>query len=59
MTGFPFEPGDALGPEAFALVLARRTEAFRTRIVQLAILGVLVLRPDSTGGGGPGHGVRP
>jgi hypothetical protein len=45
MTGFPFEPGDPLGPDAFARVLARRAEAFRTRIVQLAILGVLVLRP--------------
>ena len=45
MTGYPFDPGDALAPDAFALVLARRTLAFRTRIVQLAILGVLVLRP--------------
>lgn len=45
MTGFPFDPGDPLGPGAFAGVMARRTEAFRTRIVQLAILGVLVLRP--------------
>ena len=46
MTGFPFA-GDAppLAPAEFAPGLARRDAGFRTRIVQLVILLVLVLRP--------------
>ena len=46
MTGFPAtldEP--ALGPADFALALARRDKAFRTRIVQVMVLAALVLRP--------------
>ncbi len=46
MTGHPADlTGEPLDPEAFARSLAARDEAFRTRIVQLVILGVLVLRP--------------
>jgi len=46
MTGFPFHrDGDPLTPAEFAQALARRDEVFRTRIVQMVILGVLVLRP--------------
>jgi hypothetical protein len=38
MTGFPFAAGEApIEPESFALALALRNEAFRTRIVQLVI----------------------
>jgi hypothetical protein len=46
MTGFPFA-GDAspVDPDELAQGLARRDAAFRTRIVQLVILLVLVLRP--------------
>ncbi len=46
MTGFPFGAGETpIAPVAFAQALARRNEAFRTRVVQLVILLVLVLRP--------------
>jgi hypothetical protein len=36
---------DAIDPESFAVGLAGRDEAFRTRILQVMILGALVLRP--------------
>jgi hypothetical protein len=46
MTGFPFGAAEApIDPGAFAQGMARRNEAFRSRIVQLVILLVLVLRP--------------
>ena len=47
MTGFPVELGevDPLGPEDFAKSLARRNEIFRTRIVQVMLLGSLILVP--------------
>lgn len=35
----------SIDPEAFAAGMARRNEAFRTRILQTMILGALVLRP--------------
>lgn len=37
-----------IGPDDFARGLARRNEAFRTRILQTMILGALVLRPLTT-----------
>ena len=48
MTGFPTEPGagwEPLGPEELARVLARRDRTFRTRIVQMMELLVLILVP--------------
>lgn len=47
MTGHaPATEGQApVDPEAFAVGMARRNEAFRTRILQTMILGALVLRP--------------
>ncbi len=46
MTGFPFGTGEGpIDQAALAHAMARRNEAFRTRIVQLVILLVLVLRP--------------
>ncbi len=46
MTGFPFAVDvPPLAPAEFAPGLARRDAGFRTRIVQLVILLVLVLRP--------------
>lgn len=48
MTGFPVDLRAAAEPieaEAFARMLARREEIFRTRIVQLMLLGELVLVP--------------
>ncbi len=46
MTGFPFAAGETpMDPDSFARALTLRDEAFRTRIVQLVILLVLVLRP--------------
>lgn len=38
-------PGDGVGPADLAAVLADRDENFRTRILQMMILGALVLRP--------------
>jgi hypothetical protein len=47
MTGFPadFDAFDPIGPEEFAAALARRNLDFRTRIVQVMVLGELVLVP--------------
>jgi hypothetical protein len=46
MTGFPATFDDPpVEPDAFAVLLARRTIEFRTRIVQIMILLGLVLRP--------------
>jgi hypothetical protein len=46
MTGFaPDLAAEPMNPEAFARVLTYRSLAFRTRIVQMVILSVLVLRP--------------
>jgi len=46
MTGFaPDLAADPVSPEAFAQGLARRNLGFRTRIVQMVILYVLVLQP--------------
>jgi hypothetical protein len=46
LTGFPAElTQPPLDPRSFAEGLARRNEAFRTRILQVMILGALVLRP--------------
>jgi hypothetical protein len=46
MTGFPAATEVApVGPEEFAIGLARRNRAFRTRILQLMILLGLTLRP--------------
>ena len=46
MTGFPPDlSADPLAPEAFAEALALRSLGFRTRIVQMVILYVLVLQP--------------
>ena len=46
MTGFPAASGtERVTPEEFALGLARRDLAFRSRIVQLMVLQALVLRP--------------
>ena len=50
MTGHPVDTRDrpSIAPDAFAAGLARRNEAFRTRILQTMILGALVLRPLPT-----------
>jgi hypothetical protein len=49
MTGFPMPPNpEPITPEAFAEGLANRSEAFRTRIVQLMLLAALTLRPLPT-----------
>jgi hypothetical protein len=46
MTGFsPDLNAEPISPEAFADALARRSLGFRTRIVQMVILYVLVLQP--------------
>ncbi len=46
MTGFAPDLGaEPVPPEEFAEMLARRNQAFRTRIVQMVILYVLVLQP--------------
>ena len=46
MTGFAMDPSPApIDPVAFAEGLAGRSEAFRTRIVQVMVLNALVLRP--------------
>ncbi len=46
MTGFPPDlNAEPIAPEAFAECLARRSLDFRTRIVQMVILYVLVLQP--------------
>jgi hypothetical protein len=46
MTGFPPDlRAEPIPPEEFAQVLARRNIGFRTRIVQMVILYVLVLQP--------------
>ena len=46
MTGHPIDlAADPIGPEEFAAGLARRNEAFRTRMLQAMLLGALVLRP--------------
>src|SRR3954467_11298517 len=46
MTGHPIDlDAPPIGPEDFAQGLADRSEMFRTRIMQLMILGALVLRP--------------
>ena len=46
MTGFSMDPNpEPIDPAAFAEGLAARNEAFRSRIVQLMLLGALVLRP--------------
>ncbi len=46
MTGFEMDPAPLpIDPVAFAEGVAGRTEAFRTRIVQLMVLHALVLRP--------------
>jgi hypothetical protein len=46
MTGFPPDlTGDPVGPAEFARVMAHRDRAFRTRIVQMVLLFVLVLQP--------------
>ncbi len=46
MTGFPPDlSADPVPPEAFARALALRSLGFRTRIVQMVILYVLVLQP--------------
>ena len=46
MTGFEPDPSPApVTPREFAEGVAGRTEGFRTRIVQLMVLGALVLRP--------------
>jgi hypothetical protein len=50
MTGFPFAATEEpMTPVEFASALARRDEAFRTRILQLVILLLLVLRPVPAG----------
>ncbi len=46
MTGFaPVAPLEPITPADFAAGLCRRNEVFRTRIVQVMLLGALVLRP--------------
>ena len=47
MTGFEVDPDEItpLGPEELAKALARRNGIFRTRILQLMLLGELVLTP--------------
>jgi hypothetical protein len=46
MTGFPADlEAEPVPPEQFAQTLARRNLGFRTRIVQMVILYVLVLQP--------------
>lgn len=47
MTGVTVHVADLapIGPEAYARALARRNEAFRSRMVQSMIMGALVLRP--------------
>ncbi|MCB1017568.1 MAG: hypothetical protein KDB10_20950 [Acidimicrobiales bacterium] len=47
MTGHDvaWTPGSTVDPPGLAAVLADRDEAFRTRILQMMILGALVLRP--------------
>ncbi|MEY9963288.1 hypothetical protein ABIA33_001321 [Streptacidiphilus sp. MAP12-16] len=47
MTGFEVDPDgiEPLGAEGLARALARRNEIFRTRILQLILLGELVLAP--------------
>ncbi|HEX2575312.1 MAG TPA: hypothetical protein VHK88_03125 [Aquihabitans sp.] len=46
LTGHPLDPSaPPVDPEAFAAGLGRRDEAFRTRILQVMLLGALVLRP--------------
>ncbi len=46
MTGFaPDLDAEPVSPEEFAVMMARRNQAFRTRIVQMVILYVLVLQP--------------
>jgi hypothetical protein len=46
MTGYaPVAPLDPITPSELAEGLRRRSEAFRTRIVQVMLLGALVLRP--------------
>ena len=46
MTGHPIDfDAPPMGPEEFAEALARRTVAFRERMLQAMLLGALVLRP--------------
>ncbi|MGH9122909.1 MAG: hypothetical protein ACRDYC_13365 [Acidimicrobiales bacterium] len=47
MTGFTVDPFDVepIGPEEFATGLARRNLEFRTRIVQVMLLGEMILVP--------------
>jgi hypothetical protein len=46
MTGFPADLGaPPISPAEFGSGMARRNEAFRTRILQIMLLGALVLRP--------------
>lgn len=47
MTGFGIDPDavEPIGPEEFAVGLARRNLEFRTRIVQVMLLGELILAP--------------
>jgi hypothetical protein len=46
LTGFPPDlAGNPIGPAEFAQVMAARDLAFRTRVVQMVILFVLVLQP--------------
>jgi hypothetical protein len=47
MTGHASDPtrAERIDPESFALLLARRDLAFRTRIVQIMLLGELILQP--------------
>lgn len=47
LTGHPYDAASfrAVDPDELAAAMARRSEAFRTRIVQTMILAALVLRP--------------
>jgi hypothetical protein len=47
MTGVRIDPDqvEAMGPEEFAVALARRNEIFRTRIVQVMLIAALILVP--------------
>jgi hypothetical protein len=47
MTGARIDPDhvEAMGPEEFAVALARRNETFRTRIVQVMLITSLILVP--------------
>ena len=46
MTGIPVpHDPEPIGPREYAEGLARRDEGFRTRMVQMMLLGALVLRP--------------